>query len=198
MHETLVTLPEPVPPVTAVRGTLVVSSQGVMREHGLEERYWAAVDPAHERALREVIAASWVPIEVGLAHYRAMDALGFSRQQAFEIGVKVIQKTNQSFIGTLARSLRITGSVSPLIVLNRADRIVGRLVEGGGVAAYQLGPKEARLEMHDNPLASIAYCIEGWRGLIEGALELVAKRVFVSQKPTPPGADILAYGISWV
>jgi hypothetical protein len=197
VREEIISLPDPVPPTRAVRGTVIVRSQQLMRQLGREEEYWANLDDQQELALREILVSSWVPIDLCIAHYGAIDRLGLDPDVAFRNGVASGEKITQAFVGTLIRSMRAAGTITPMTLLSRYDKLYGRLVEGGAVRVSKLGPKDARAEMHEQPLARFDYIIEGWRGVIQSGFDMMSKKVFVKQGPSPR-ADTIVYDVSWV
>lgn len=195
--EICLALPDPLTPATHVRGAVIVNSQIEARMRGLEESYWGHVGARDAAALREIVAQSWVPMAVAVSHYRAMDALGLSHQDIIQIGRAVGDRFQKGFLGTLVRSLRASGAVSPRSLLPRLDRIVGRGVRGGGVAARMVGPKDAEIVHRAIAIAAIPYVRIGWLGMYQAGAELTAKTVYTHELP-PPDAESAAFRLSWV
>ena len=69
---------------------------------------------------------------------------------------------------------------------------------GGHGAVYQVGPKDMRVECHGCPLADIAYVRNGWAGMFESTLELLAKKVYVREQPRYRSDTTCAFHIAWV
>jgi len=56
-----------------------------------------------EDPLEAMVGMEWAPIEIGLAHYGALDRLQLTSNQQYEIGVEVGGRINQSMLGTAFR-----------------------------------------------------------------------------------------------
>jgi hypothetical protein len=165
-----------------------------VRERGLLERYYEKLEPEHHAAMRELIIGVWVPIDLALAHYRAMNKLEFGTQEQFELGRINTLRIQKSFLGTM---FRLAGAgATPFTALEQLPRIYERVFRGGSAAAYRCGPKDARVELKSFPLADIPYFREGFRGLITGSLELFTKRAFIAAKPM--GTGEIEFRMSWV
>src|SRR5690349_21822232 len=74
--QVIVPFPPTIEAVRHVRSTLILSSLAVLRERGLQGAYLAELPLAYHGAILEAVAGAWMPIDVGLAHYVACDALG--------------------------------------------------------------------------------------------------------------------------
>lgn len=194
---TLLAMPETVEPATHLRSTVIVNSLMELRVRGLEDRYWELVPEDRHQELREIVPASWAPMDLAIAHYTAMQALGLPRAEVVEIGGAAGDRLHKSFIGTIVRSLRAAGTVTPATLLTRLDRVFKRAVRGGGIGAWQTGPKDARVHHKGFAMVKIPYVRAGWEGMYLAGLRLVAKTVYVreAEHPTP---DSVVYVISWV
>lgn len=190
--------PHAVPPVTHVRGTLLAGSLRALNESHKKERYDEVLDPDYRHAILNLVVASWVPVDVAVAHYRAMDAVGYTPEQQVDNGRLVAQRIQNTYVGTIIRGLKASGTVSVWALLERFPIAWGRLMEGGASAVYRLGPKEARVECHGVPFANIAYFRAGWEGMFESTIELVTRKVYTRQLPNLQTSSVIAYRISWV
>jgi hypothetical protein len=77
-RETVLALPAPadrVPVATAIRSTTLVSSMAALRAAGLVDRYFGLLPAEHAPVVRGLVAGEWLPMEVGMAHYGAVEAL---------------------------------------------------------------------------------------------------------------------------
>jgi len=200
--ETVLALPGPVsqiPPAKALRGTVIATSLGMAREHGFEAKYFDHLPSELHAAVRDLQAASWVPMEVVVPHYRAMSHVFPSSEQQVENGRVSSERTQNAYIRTVVRALQATGQVSPLTGLKRLPAVFGRMLNGGGAAAvYSIGPKDARIELVNYPLLEVAYVRNGWQGMFESGLSLMSRRVVVKQDPKFRGVHNTAYVVSWV
>ncbi|HEY2511604.1 MAG TPA: hypothetical protein VGI39_12135, partial [Polyangiaceae bacterium] len=99
----------PLPPVTHIRSTQLAASVLALRAHGHFDRYIKGLPVRfHEPVLRSV-AGTWLPIEVGVAHYRAAEALGLSVEEQMEMGRGVAQRIQSGLLGTLVRLAKNAG-----------------------------------------------------------------------------------------
>lgn len=187
------------PVVTHVRGALIVSSLGVLRELGRFARYSELLDPAYREDVITALALSWVPIDVALAHYRACDALDFGPAELAQIAQVLSTRYADSIFGTMLRTSRQVGLDAPWLALRSQGRFWDRVYVGGGVRAYRLGPKDAHLEQQGLPLAQIAYFREAHRLWLQAIGGLFAKTVHVRLvRPREPGPNTMALAGSWV
>jgi hypothetical protein len=182
--------------VDKVRGTLLASSLQAIRERGLFERYMAALPREYHAPILESIAGTWLPLEVAMAHYRAIDTLLIPPNEVFEIGRGVANKVQGSVLATLARMATRSG-VTPWLPLSNLHRLWGRLFEGGGVGVYKLGPKEARCDIVKCPLATFAYFRGAFRGLAAAGFELFCNRCYVTEMSRLGDAKTIVFRIAW-
>jgi len=196
--EFIVAMPKGVTPVTTVRSTLLHSSRSALTKRGLLERYQLQIEPKYKAAVMETLAPEWLPLEVGLAHYRACDALGLSQAELEEIGAEVGAHLQGTFIGTLLRGARSVG-LTPWVPLAQFQRLKERLMQGGGVAVCKVGPKDAtidlrQIELFKHDYFRIAYC-----GVIASAIKLGAGKSVRVQVVNGGGYDQrCVYKCSWV
>ena len=180
---------------TDVRSTLLTSSLLVVRERHLLDRYTALVPREHRDAILSTIAGVWLPMAVGMAHYRAMDALGFSPSEQVTIGTEVGDRVHGTFLGTMVKMAASAGA-TPWSALPQVSKLYGRVFRGGGGAAiFKLGPKEARAELAGVPLASIAYWRAGTRGMFQAGCELFSRKTYVTEIGHTD--DALSLRVAW-
>lgn len=185
-----------VTPVSHVRSTLLASSILALRERGYIDRYLENLPPELHSTMLAVVAGSWLPVSVGLAHYEAADRVGLSAREQFEIGLGVAERVQNSLLGTLVRVARTAG-VTPWNGLEQFQRLWDRLLQGGAGAVYRLGPKEARVEIHGVPLVGVAYFRNGWRGMFAGSGQLFARRVYVTEIVARTTPTSMALRVAW-
>jgi hypothetical protein len=184
-------------PVTAVRSTLLRASLDAVTELGKRPDYFLLLPMELHDAMEGLVVGEWLDVEVAVEHYRAIDQLGISDEQAYRIGRRVSDRVQKGYAGTVIRALG--ASVTPFVALERAPAFWSRLIEGGGVAVYTVGPKDARLEFLGFPLARFAYVRHAFRGIIESTLELVVRRAHGKVLwPVGGSHDVLRYEVSWV
>jgi hypothetical protein len=196
--EVFVSLPSALGPVTSVRSTLVQSSRATLIDRGLQHRYAALLCPEHRTRLDESLAPEWLPLELGLAHYAACDALGLSTAELQEIGEDVGLRLQGTFVGTLTRGARNVG-LSPWVPLAQFTRLKERLMQGGGVMVRKTGPKDATVELHQIELFRHTYFRVAYAGVIASLLKLGAgKSVSVRVAGGSNFAQRCVYRCMWV
>ena len=184
------------PPVARVRGSVIASSLNAARAAGREEQYFRALaEPAHAE-IRSIVTSGWLPVEVAMEHYRAMDSLGFTRSEAQKNGRFVVDRIEGSYVATVVRGLG--RQVGPIPLLERLPTSRARMLDGGDVAVRVTGPKDARIEMLGTCLARYEYVRYGWAGMFEGVVGLVTKRCFSKVVPTADPELSTVIDLSWV
>jgi hypothetical protein len=156
------------PMVVDIRGSLIVSSLETLRELDLFDRYLACL-PAdqHERVLY-VLAASWVPIDVAMAHYGACEAMQLGEAELENIGGHVAKRIMGTFLGTLIKTASSI-IVPHRVPLRQYPRLWDRLLRGGGCSVSALGLYDARIESRGVPMFRFRYFRVAYTGLIKGA-----------------------------
>jgi hypothetical protein len=179
---------------TRVRSTLIVSSLRSLQVRGLDSVYAARVDPAWREVLRQAVAGTWLPIAAGVAHYRACDSAVPTATDQIAIGREVGDRLHATFLGTMIRAATGAG-ITPWVVFAYAQKFYDRLFDGGGCCATKLGPKDAQLEMAQNPLIEISYFRNAARGLWMSALELFCTKAYARE--TARTESSFSVKISW-
>jgi hypothetical protein len=167
--------------VTEVKGSAIVASIRGLREEGYYDRYLASLKPALRESIPFITAGQWVPLAEAIEHYRACDAMGLPLFENVRLGDKMAQRMNSNFVATIATIARATG-VTPFTLLAFSHRAFASAFRGGGgVRVVALGEREARFEMHHNPLLSVPWHRHGWCGTIRTNLLPVCKTCLVTE-----------------
>jgi hypothetical protein len=174
--ELITDYPKALEPVTAVRSTLITSSQTSLRERDLFDRYHALLVAPHRQKLLNLVAGEWLPLDIALAHYQACDGLGLATEEQVAIGKDVSRRVCETFLGLVVKAARGVG-MTPWTLLSKANTMQSRLCVGGGVRVTKLGPKAARVELARMPHLMIPYVRQGVVGLYAGAVELLSSNV---------------------
>lgn len=183
-------------PATHVRGSVLCTSLGSLRKRGLGDRYYAVLDPRWEEAMRSMTAAVWAPLPLAVAHYEACDRLQLSVETIESIGSEAGEMLNAAFVGVVVRVSREMGA-NPWTVLANMPRLNDRLWRGGAFAVYKLGPKEARLEWHGQPVAASPYYRVAFGAFASAVLKPFCRSLFVRQLPQTSDHTTIAYRVSW-
>jgi hypothetical protein len=187
------------PDATHCRSTLLLASIGRLRQHGLYDRYASVMPREHLAAIQSATGAGeWLPIGVGVAHYRACDALGLPDDQVLLLGAEVVHELQRTFIGTFLKAASQGTGVGLLAGMLKFATIYTRSIRGGGGRVVRIGPKDMRLEFVGLPLSPIHYFRVAYRGFIQAGCELFAKRVVVAELAAFAGPTTLGYRVAWV
>jgi hypothetical protein len=183
------------PPVDAVRGFVFTSGLSWMRERGLTERYRELLPAQHRGRMMGITAAEWLPLADALVAYAACDAMNLSFDEQIDLGRAVSAANNGIVVTTI---LRLVGRVaSPWTALGHVDRVWQRSNRGGAVAVYKLGPRQARLEFWQCPLARSPFFLTSMRGAIAAGIEPFCERLVVAESPEHTTPDQFALRVLW-
>jgi hypothetical protein len=175
----------------------VVSALQTVRARGLMDRYLETLPrPAHERIL-SLVAATWIPVELALDHYRAMDRLRLGDDVIDGIGAEVAERVNKSVL-SIAVSLSKRAGATPWTALSVSHRINDTNWRGSDIAIYKLGPKEARYDWLGQPCASVPYFVTAFGGFLRGLGSLFSSKIYVRLAPGHCSSKSVSYRLSWV
>jgi hypothetical protein len=186
------------PVVTAVRGTMLVSSVSTIRELGLYERYLACLPAPMRDQVLFTLAMSWSPVEVALAHYEACDRMGLRDEEISEIGARVSGRFASTFLGTLLGAARTAGMEAPWMGLRAQPRSWDRMFVGGGARIERVGPKDVIGTFTGLPLARIRYYRQSFCGYYRGLAKLFGHQAHVKVLGERGDSDTLTISGSWV
>jgi hypothetical protein len=195
--EVLLPFPPRIMPVRHVRSTVLLASIEGVRQAGRLEDYRRLVPVAHHQALFESVAGSWLPVEAGRAHYLACDQLGIPTIQQVQMGARTAERTGESMVGTVMRLAKQAGA-TPVLYFTQFQRLWARAYDGGAIAVYKTGPKDARLDVISFSLCESPFYRNALRGWVQGLAALFSTRVYLREAPQPDGADSVAYVAQWV
>src|SRR4051812_428657 len=89
---------------THFRSTWLSSSLNALRDRGYFDRYLALLPESARGPILETVAGVWLPMDLGMVHYRTCQALELTRREAWEIGMEVTRKVHGT---SLALALRL-------------------------------------------------------------------------------------------
>jgi hypothetical protein len=181
---------------TGFRSTLLTTSLQSLRARGLYDRYTALLPAAHREAILTSVAGVWLPMAVGLAHYTTCDSLGLPAAEQFAIGQEVGDRVQGTLLGLVVRTAKTAG-LTPWAGLSNSRRLYTRLLQGGSVRLVKLGPKEARIELVNNPLAATSHFRNGFRGVAVAGAELFCQKAYGSELPKMTTPTSFAMRIAW-
>jgi hypothetical protein len=187
------------PQVSYVRGILLVKSLENLRAAGLFERYARALPSATLDELVYVLAASWVPVELAMAHYSACDRMELSESEVEQLGARMGENYGQSVVGTLIKAARLSGIEGTWTALRQIDRIWDRMYQGGTTVLFQTGPKDLVLEHTGLPLAESPYFRTALRTYWLYFGRLASRTAYMKiVRPRHPHPHTIALEGSWV
>jgi hypothetical protein len=197
MSEIVLAFPEPIPHLKHIRSTLVQGGLASIKAGDLYDAYVAAVAPAVREELEAAVAGMWIPVETAVAHYLACDHLGLSSESAAQRGRTTFDRTKGLLLGTAIGVAKGAG-VTPWSLVPYLQRFWLRGLDGGGVQAIKVGPKEMRIDVVGCPLLQSHYFRAALRGLAAGLFELVSHKVYVHEVPGGRPETAIALRVQWV
>ncbi len=186
------------PTVSCIRGILLVKSVENLRQAGLFERYARELESGYREQLEFAIAASWLPIAVGEAHYAACDRMQLGDAEIEHLGRLMAVSMGSTLMSTLLKVTRQAGVENMWSALKQNDRIWDRMYQGGAVTLIQTGPKDLMLEHRGIPLAQSSYWRAALRAYWLALGKLMTNAVYVKQiRPRHAHPHSVAFAGSW-
>jgi hypothetical protein len=196
--EVVVPFPVPrnqVPKAHAYRSTWILSSLGALKQAGHYEKYLAKLPPQHHEDIFSLVAGVWMPLSLAHVHYEACDRLDLPVSEQLALGRAVGDRAQGTMLSTGVRLAKAAG-VTPWTVLPQYPRLWQRGVDGGALAVYKLGPKEARIDIVGCELFSIGYFRAAFRGVLHGMAALFCRTSFIHDVPTA-AKDEATFRFQW-
>jgi hypothetical protein len=187
---------ELVPMGTEFKSTWLAGSIGVLKAHGAFERYVANLPGKYHEPILRSIAGTWLPAEVAVAHYRAIDALGISTPERIAWGKEITQHLKKTIFSVGFSAARDVG-VTPWAILKLFPTSFTREWRGGAAAIFRVGPKDARVEIAGFPVSPIPHCRTGLRGVLAGMCELVCTKAYANEIKPLCTDTTLGYRVAW-
>jgi hypothetical protein len=188
--------PESIEETSYFRSSWLASSLRALRTRGYFEAYKEKLPGRFHAPVLESVAGTWLPVEVALAHYTAIDALGIPPPTIFEMG-REVQDHAQSILAPLALRAAKDVGVTPWFIFGQFRKIWDRTWRGGDFAIDKMGPKEAELEIVAWTIAPSTYVRQGMRGVFDGMLGMFCQKAYVHELPANATRS-LRYRFSWV
>lgn len=183
-------------PITEVRSTVIVSGIQALRARGYFGAYLERLPEARRSEILSLIAGAWVPIELGLMHYRAADALALDPATIDGIGAEVADRLNRTALSVAVKLSKEAG-VTPWTALAHAHRITDLNWRGSDVAVHKLGPKEARYDWVGQPCAAIPYFATSFAGFLRALAGLFCTRAYTRVLHDRGTRSALSLRLSW-
>ena len=197
-REVIIAHLSPLKPASHVRSTLLQSSLSFLRERGHFESYVKLLSLEHRDTIVNSLAPTWLPLAVGVAHYRACDALRLDDEELVAIGQAVGDRIQGTFMKTLVQTARSAG-VTPWVLFKRFDRMWERLFQGGSVEVVKVGPKDLTVEVRGAQLSQFQYFRTAFTGVVRAGFKFVGVRAaYVNQSPWDEKLDRFVMRAAWV
>jgi hypothetical protein len=187
---------ERLPLVTRVRSTLLSASLQGVRSMGFEERYLAQLPKPLHPTIASLVAGTWVPLDLAMAHYTACDRMALTPTEMALIGEEVSLKTQKTFLATVGKAAAGVG-VTPWHFMTNIHRIWARIFEGGDLGVYRIGPKEALVQTVGCPLLRIPYIRTAIRAYYRVLPSLIASVVYAREVVSLGSETSIVLRISW-
>jgi hypothetical protein len=165
----------PVVPVRDVRSTLIMAGIQSLREHGLFQRYSEALSTDVRERVAGLAAGIWVPVEIAVAHYSAMDRLGIEQHTIEALGAEVAARSWKHILSPVfARARRI--GPKPWEAFGYTHETINLNWRGGDVQIVKEGPTQALYEWAGQPCAAIPYFVTSFGSFMRALTKLFASR----------------------
>lgn len=184
-------------PVTQVRSTLIVSGIQALRARGFYEQYLAVLEPSLRAKFSALTTGEWLPIELGVAHYRAADKLRLDTRTIEGIGGEVATRINSTPLSVAIKLSKRVG-VTPWTALSLAHRINDLNWRGGDIAIWKAGAKEALYQWVGQPCASVPYFLTSFSGYLRELSGLFAQKAHARPVPEQCTPTTIMCRISWI
>jgi hypothetical protein len=183
---------------TELRGTVLASSLAILRQRGREQAYFGALPPELHANVQALVAQAWLPMDLAMAHFWAMDRVFPDPQEQRANGITAAERTQNGYVTTVLRSLRAAGADYVPMALERVPSVLERMVRGGSCTIYRTGIKDARIELVGYPFLAPRYCHNAWHGMFESSFSLISKRLFLRNDLAFANDERMALLLSWV
>jgi hypothetical protein len=188
-------VPDPLPPLEAVRGSIFILDWLALREKQVFAAYEERLGKHHP--LFAVTAFDWVPLALTEQHYRALDACELSPPKAREVGRFVGDQVHGKFVGTLVRLAGHLG-VSPWLALSQAYKLWLRSFKGGGSIVSRLGGASAHFQVAGVPFVGSPFFRNSFMGAVEATILPFCKQPTAIELEGERSATAFAMRLSWL
>jgi hypothetical protein len=184
-------------PAEHIRSTILLAAMAALKARGRFEAWSAALDPVSREALTTVIAGTWVPVELAMAHYRACDSLGLGHDEVVGIGQSVGTSAHANLFHVLKKVVSTIGA-TPWTLAEHYERLWTRAFDGGGFRIVRAGPKDSSIEVQRLPLSASSYFRAAFCGVNLSALSLVTTKCYVRVSTISRARDGFTIRVAWV
>ncbi len=183
-------------PARNYRTTWIVSSLQTLKAHGFYDRYVKLLPREHHDAVLLAVAGMWMPMAVARAHYDACDQLGLTAEEQLQMGMGVGRRAQGTILATAVAMAKASG-VTPWTVLPQYHRLFRRGADGGALAVWKLGPKEARIEIVGCELFDVTYFRAAFRGVLLDIASLFCATAYIHDQTRIPPRGTAVFRFQW-
>jgi hypothetical protein len=186
----------PVEPVTDVRSTLLLAGIQSVRAKGLYPEYSDVLSPEVRESIVGLAGGIWVPVELAVAHYSAMDRLAIDRLTIEALGADVAQRTWKHILAPVfARAKRI--GPKPWEAFSHAQETVKLNWRGGDIQIIKETETQALYEWAGQPCANVPYFVTSFGSFMRALTNLFSSRAYCSVVPERSSPTTIAIRLSW-
>jgi hypothetical protein len=183
-------------PIVEVRSTLVMAGLQSARAHGLYSRYVEALPAEWQERILGLTAGGWVPVEMAVQHYKAMDTLELGPVAIEAIGAEVANRTWKHILApVMARAKRIGPNVWE--ALTYTHDTVDLNWRGGDIRIFRESPTQALYEWVGQPCASVPYFVTSFGAFMRSLINLFSARAYHGLVAERCSATTIAICLSW-
>jgi hypothetical protein len=187
----------PIEPASEVRSTLIMAGIQTLRAQGLAARYSQILSPSQREHILGLAAGIWVPVELAIEHYTAMDRLAVDRVTTESMGADVAARTWKHILApTFAHATR--DGWRPWEALLDAHAAIDRTWHGTDVQIVKEGPTQARYEWAGQPCAAIPYFVTSFGAFMRALIKLFSRRAYYDVAPEHCSSTTVAIRLSWI
>jgi hypothetical protein len=187
----------PVAPISEVRSTLIMAGILAVRAQGLFGAYSESLSSGVREQIAGLAGGIWVPVEIAVAHYSAMDRLGIGHSVIEALGADVAARTWKHILAPVfARSKRL--GPKPWASLSYAQDTAQLNWRGGDVRIFKEGPTQALYEWAGQPCADIPYFVTSFGSFMRELMKLFSSRAYHHVVPERCSPTTIALRLSWV
>jgi hypothetical protein len=156
-------------PLSDVRGTILALDWRAFRTLEIYDAYVGALHAERREALLAVTAGSWVPLELLLVHYDALDSLALDPKSIRRVGWEVGNGVHGAFLSMLVRLMGKLGA-TPWLALEQAHKLWVRSWQGGGIAVHVVEDKVADVTILEAAVCASHFFRTSFAGALEAGI----------------------------
>jgi hypothetical protein len=186
----------PVEPVTEVRSTLLIAGIQSVRAQGLYEQYSDVLSSEVRESLVGLAGGIWVPVELAVAHYAAMDRLDIGRLTIEALGAEVAERAWKHILAPVFTRAKRIGP-KPWEAFSHTHETVKLNWRGGDVQITKESPTQALYEWAGQPCANIPYFVTSFGSFMRALTNLFSSRAYYSVVPERSSPTTIALRLWW-